>query len=116
MHPLPSPDCPNTEVLSPAETYGNQALLLSRATVRYALEHWREEVLEVDHKLARLAGRLGPLLLHAPSLVQHVGHPQGETSDACLTSPYFVRRRVIAGSLGKTTIGWLELAARRTAG
>jgi len=30
-------------------------------------------VLEADGRLARLAGRLGPLWLHTPSLVQHVG-------------------------------------------
>ena len=54
-------------------SYGNQALVLSRATVRYQLDHWSEESLEADHKLARLAGRLGPLWVHSPSLVQHLG-------------------------------------------
>jgi hypothetical protein len=60
-------------LLPPGETYGNLALVLSRATARHALEHWDEEALEADRKLPRLAARLGPLYLHAPSLVQHLG-------------------------------------------
>ncbi|HXU80703.1 MAG TPA: hypothetical protein VN914_04860 [Polyangia bacterium] len=63
----------NTARLPAERTFGNLALVLSRATMRHALEHWDEEVLEADAKLARLAGRLGPLWLHTPSLVQHVG-------------------------------------------
>jgi hypothetical protein len=72
--PLLREDAANHLALLPAhETFGNLALILSRATVRYALEHWDEEVAEADHKLARLAGRLGPLYLHTPSLVQPLG-------------------------------------------
>jgi hypothetical protein len=63
----------NSAQVAADRAYGNQALLLSRATVRHILTHWDEEVLEADHRLARLAGRLGPLHLHLPSLVQHVG-------------------------------------------
>jgi hypothetical protein len=63
----------NALVVDPARTYGALALLLSRATARYVAERWDEERLEPDAKLPRLAGRLGPVLLHTPSLVQHVG-------------------------------------------
>jgi ADP-heptose:LPS heptosyltransferase len=54
--------------------FGSQAFLLSRRTVRFLVQHWREAQGLQDLRMSRLAGRLGrPLLYHAPSLVQHVG-------------------------------------------
>ena len=58
-----------------AAVYGSQAFLLSSATARYVVEHWEEVAGMQDIKVSRLAARLGPLLYHMPSLVQHVGAP-----------------------------------------
>ena len=53
---------------------GMQALLLSRTTASYILTSWGvESCAHADVRLARLAGRVCPLLYHLPSLVQHVG-------------------------------------------
>jgi hypothetical protein len=57
----------------PAEhVYGCQAWVLSTATARFALDHWDEVTGLQDIRIARLAGRVTPLLYHQPSLVQHL--------------------------------------------
>jgi hypothetical protein len=53
--------------------YGSQAIILSRAMVRFASVHWYDIPGMQDIKLSRLAAPLCPLLYHSPSLVQHVG-------------------------------------------
>lgn len=54
--------------------FGAQAVLLSRAAARLILDHWDEEPGFCDVKFSRLAQRLRrPILVHMPSLVQHVG-------------------------------------------
>jgi hypothetical protein len=58
----------------PGSFMGSQALLISRATVRYMMTCWGvEAAVHVDLKLSRLAARVCPLFYHVPSLVQHVG-------------------------------------------
>jgi len=60
--------------VDPASIYGSQALVLSRATVQFILEHWQEVESYPDIKMALLAARLRrPILYHVPSLVQHLG-------------------------------------------
>jgi hypothetical protein len=59
--------------VDPGAVYGSQAFVLSAATARYLVEHWHEVEGMQDIKMSRLAGRLGPVLYHSPSLVQHVG-------------------------------------------
>lgn len=74
-------------VADPVCFLSSQALLLSENTVQYVLDHWWEEEGFPDLRMARLAARVTPLLLHYPSLVQHVGfdssfgHPYGRASD-----------------------------------
>jgi hypothetical protein len=64
----------NAMIIEPNSIYGSQALLLSRATVRYVLRHWDEMEGPPDLKLPYLAARLKrPIYFHCPSLVQHVG-------------------------------------------
>jgi SAM-dependent methyltransferase len=60
--------------IAPAEAiYGSQAYILSHATACYLAEHWDEVTGMQDIRMSRLAGRLGPIYYHIPSLVQHVG-------------------------------------------
>jgi ADP-heptose:LPS heptosyltransferase len=64
----------NCSVVAPRSLFGSQALILSYATVQYLIRHWQDEPRPHDHRIPRLAGRLGrPVLLHVPSLVQHIG-------------------------------------------
>jgi hypothetical protein len=64
----------NARLVDPARVYGSQALLISRAAVKYVLSNWHAVRGMQDIKISRLAGRLGgPIYYHAPSLVQHVG-------------------------------------------
>jgi len=60
-------------IVNPQQMWGAQAVLISRATAGYALEHWGEEQGAADLRMPRLGARLAPVYLHAPSLVQHVG-------------------------------------------
>jgi hypothetical protein len=61
-------------VAYPRSVAGSQAFLLSRATVKFILNHWKEEATPFDLRAPRLAARLGPpIVYHTPSLVQHVG-------------------------------------------
>jgi len=60
-------------VVAAAHGYGGQALLVGRATLAYALEHWSEVTGAADTRLWSLAARVTPLRCHRPSLVQHVG-------------------------------------------
>lgn len=53
--------------------YGSEAIVLSRPTLLYVLDHWHEEDGFPDNRISRLASRVTPLLAHRPSLVQHVG-------------------------------------------
>jgi hypothetical protein len=60
-----------TAIAAPESFWGAQALLLSRATARDLLSRWPAGPRAHDLKAARLAGQLGPLYCHLPSLVQH---------------------------------------------
>jgi hypothetical protein len=53
--------------------WGAQAVLLSRMTAQFCLQHWGEEEGAADVRIPRLAARLAPVYYHSPSLVQHVG-------------------------------------------
>lgn len=64
----------NYFVADPESVYGSQAYLLSSATARYFVEHWGEVEGMQDIQMSRMAGRLGKIFYHTPSLVQHVGH------------------------------------------
>jgi hypothetical protein len=57
-----------------------QALLLSRGTVRFLLEHWMEGSPRLDHKLGTLAARWDwPVFCHCPSLVKPATRVPSET-------------------------------------
>jgi hypothetical protein len=59
-------------VAVPECTWGSQALVLSRTTIRHILRFWEEECsAHQDVRMALLAARLSPLFYHLPSLVQH---------------------------------------------
>ncbi len=49
-----------------------------RGCVRHLLEHWESIPFNQDNRRAQLAAQLGPVLMHIPSLVQHVGE-KGQT-------------------------------------
>ena len=53
-------------------SWGAQALLMSRTTVRYLVNHWDAcDIRHQDIRMAVLAGRLSRIYYHLPSLVQH---------------------------------------------
>jgi hypothetical protein len=57
---------------APEAAWGSQALLLSRTTIHYLVDHWdqcREQ--HQDIRMARLAAQISPIYYHTPSLVQH---------------------------------------------
>jgi hypothetical protein len=59
-------------VAAPEAAWGSQALLLSRATIRYLVLRWDEvDVRHHDLRIAQLAARISPIYVHLPSLVQH---------------------------------------------
>jgi hypothetical protein len=61
-------------VMDPGGCWGAQALVVSPVLARYFLAHWDEVQAEPDIRMPHLAGRLGPIYYHRPSLVQHIGH------------------------------------------
>jgi hypothetical protein len=64
----------NARLIDPACIFGSQALLISKAAVKYVISHWQSVRGMQDIKISRLAGKLGgPAFYHAPSLVQHIG-------------------------------------------
>jgi hypothetical protein len=64
----------NLAVLDPQRMFGSHAIMLSRSAVKFVVDHWKEEPLAIDLRVARLAARLGqPIYAHSPSLVQHLG-------------------------------------------
>jgi hypothetical protein len=56
---------------APEAFWGAQALVLSRGTARHLLARWPAGARAHDLKAARLAGEIGPVYCHVPSLVQH---------------------------------------------
>ncbi|HWX20675.1 MAG TPA: glycosyltransferase family 9 protein [Candidatus Binatia bacterium] len=61
-------------LIDPKSIFGSQAFLLSRETAKHVIRHWKQVPGKQDIKISRLAGRLGgPVLYHAPSLVEHTG-------------------------------------------
>jgi len=61
-------------VVDPERYYGALALVLSRPTVQYMVEHWESETGAHDTRMGRLLARLRePVYVHTPSLVQHTG-------------------------------------------
>ena len=61
-------------VVSHERVFGSQAFLLSKPSVKFAIERWNTVEGMQDIKLARILGGLGhPVVYHVPSLVQHVG-------------------------------------------
>ena len=58
----------------PSMAAGSQALVISQTTAHYLLTCWGVEPgPRADIKIFRLAGHVGPVFYHLPSLVQHVG-------------------------------------------
>lgn len=60
-------------VAHPEAVYGSQAFLIARRCLEFLLRHFEEIDAFLDLRLARLAGRYGPVFYHRPSLIQHVG-------------------------------------------
>jgi ADP-heptose:LPS heptosyltransferase len=60
-------------VADPESIYGSQAFVISRSATKYILKHWDEVPGMQDIRISRLAARIGPVLYHVPSLVEHVG-------------------------------------------
>ena len=58
-------------VADPNAMYGSQAFVLSLATARHIERSWEHIVGMQDIKMSRLAGSVGPIYYHVPSLVQH---------------------------------------------
>jgi hypothetical protein len=67
----PGADGPTWRIVDPDLAYGSQALLLSRATVRWILQRWDDLPGLHDTRMPQLAARVTPVLYHRPSLVQH---------------------------------------------
>ncbi len=59
--------------VDPVGLWGAQGVVISPPMAAHVLAHWNDEDGCADTRMPRLAGRLGPVYLHAPSLVQHVG-------------------------------------------
>jgi hypothetical protein len=58
-----------------SHVFGSQAFLLHRSAAARVTACWNQVSGMQDIRISRLAGRLPqPILYHAPSLVQHVGH------------------------------------------
>jgi hypothetical protein len=55
----------------PESFWGGQALVVSRATARHALQRWTAGLCAHDGQIPVLAAQLGPIYFHRPSLVQH---------------------------------------------
>jgi hypothetical protein len=60
-------------IAHPRQFWGAQAIVVSRLMAGYFLKHWNEETGAADLRMPRLASRIAPVYIHAPSLVQHVG-------------------------------------------
>lgn len=58
---------------NPRYAFGCQAILMSRITVDHLVRGWSSMEGGKDERMFGLAARLGPLYVHRPSLVQHVG-------------------------------------------
>jgi|SRR5580700_795551 hypothetical protein len=67
------PELAYSEAL-PSAAVGSHAFVIAQPTARYLLTCWGvESGPRADVKVLRLAARVGPLLHHLPSLVQHIG-------------------------------------------
>jgi len=67
----------NARIVDPNTTLGSQALLISKETVAFVIRRW--ETVEGPHgvRIPRLSARLRrPILVHAPSLIQHIERPK----------------------------------------
>jgi hypothetical protein len=60
-------------IAEPSCVFGSQAFVLSLATARWMVERWESVSGMQDIKMSRLAGQVGRIFYHSPSLVQHVG-------------------------------------------
>jgi hypothetical protein len=76
-------------VAAPRAVWGSQAIILSRGTARYLVEHWDEETARHhDLRMPRLAARATAIYFHVPSLVQH--RPEASTwGNAAHQAPNF---------------------------
>ena len=90
--------------VDPGAVYGSQAFVLSRATARYLVEHWHEVEGMQDIKMSRLAARLGPVLYHVPSLVQHLGVESTWGGPAHVACDYDAEWRAAAAAPRKALI------------
>lgn len=59
--------------VDPFGLWGAQGIVISPPMAAHVLTHWNDEDGAIDTRMPRLAARLGPVYLHTPSLVQHVG-------------------------------------------
>jgi hypothetical protein len=62
-------------VAEPRAAWGAQALLTTPATARFIDSHWDEAQGNPDQRMPRLAGRVTPVYVHLPSLVDHAVVP-----------------------------------------
>jgi hypothetical protein len=77
-------------IAEPETLWGAQALVLTPGTARYLDNHWDETIGNPDQRMPRLAGRVTPIYLHLPSLVDHAPVPStwgGITHVACDFDP-----------------------------
>jgi hypothetical protein len=62
-------------VAYPDTVWGAQALLMTPCTARFIDASWDEAAGNPDQRMPRLAGRVTPIYLHLPSLVDHSPEP-----------------------------------------
>jgi hypothetical protein len=60
-------------VAIPHFSWGSQAVLMARPTLRWIVDKWDTVPGNPDERMPALAGDLTRILVHVPSLVQHVG-------------------------------------------
>jgi hypothetical protein len=60
-------------IASPTLAWGGHAIIVSRFMAGHFVRYWGEEDGTADIRMPRLAARLTVILLHTPSLVQHIG-------------------------------------------
>jgi hypothetical protein len=74
-------------VADPESVYGSQAFLLTPELAEFCLAHWGEIPAMQDIKVSRLAARVGEVVMHTPSLVQHHGATTSTHGGAIHTAP-----------------------------
>ncbi len=100
-------------VADPEAVYGSQAFLITPGLARYCLQHWLEVPGLQDIKISRLAAARpgGRIVVHSPSLVQHVGSAESThgapVHSAVDFDPWWVRDAEVP--LGTHGLSWQEV-------